>query len=88
MEIKLESHVTPIDRGSANRAPQRARTPADSTRFHQAEQLSQALRAAPDARPEAVERAEHLIGDVNYPPRETIQRLATLMAMHLDSPTT
>ncbi|MHC1765490.1 MAG: hypothetical protein AB9869_14510 [Verrucomicrobiia bacterium] len=56
----------------------------DSARFDAADELDRALRAEPEVRPGEVERAERLIGDVAYPPPETIRRLAVLLAMHLD----
>ena len=57
--------------------------PSDTTAFDSAEKLDQALQTAPAIRPEAVARARDLIGDVTYPPLETIQQIGALLAIHL-----
>ncbi len=56
---------------------------ADSAQFDQAAALNRALADTPDLRPGEVERARALIGDVTYPPRETIQRIASLLALNV-----
>jgi hypothetical protein len=45
------------------------------------DRLTRALAATPDMRPEAVARARELIEAVHYPPAETTQRIAHLLAM-------
>jgi hypothetical protein len=60
-------------------------TATDTAQFDKTDGLDRSLKNTPDSRPEAVARAQQLIGDVTYPPRETIRRLAVLLAMHLDN---
>ena len=45
--------------------------------------LDRALADTPDLRADRVERARELIRDVSYPPEETIQRIASLLATNL-----
>ena len=53
--------------------------------FENLQALDGALRDAPLSRADVVKRASELIGDVNYPPRETIQQISHLLAMRLYS---
>ncbi len=54
----------------------------DQASFLRSEALNRALRDTPDVRPERVARARELIGDVQYPPRETITKISNLLAVH------
>lgn len=56
---------------------------ADTAQFDRAAALNRALADTPDVRPSEVERARDLIGDVSYPPPETIKRIASLLALNL-----
>ncbi len=82
---------TNLNAGAAGRiAPSRPPVPAakvitDDAVFAQSSALLDALKSLPSARVEAVERARNLVSDVNYPPRETIQRISDLLAMHLEA---
>ncbi len=53
----------------------------DQAEFVNSETIDQALRAQPDVRPEAVEKAKSLVEDATYPPDETVRRLANLLAL-------
>ena len=53
--------------------------------FENVRALNSALRETPVSRAEVVKRGVELIGDVNYPPRETIQQISHLLAMRLYS---
>ena len=89
MEVKLNiqtNAVPPAPGGAARSAPAKP-AQEDATTFIHAEALNQALKAAPDTQPENVARAKALVADVHYPPAEIIQRLARLLALHLDSDT-
>ncbi len=55
----------------------------DTAQFDGAAALNRALADTPELRPEAVERARELIGDVTYPPPETIKRIASLLALNV-----
>lgn len=57
---------------------------ADTAQFDRAAALNRALADTPEGRPGEVERARELIGDVTYPPPETIKRIASLLALHLE----
>jgi hypothetical protein len=45
--------------------------------------LQTALQETPASRPEVVDRASALVGNVNYPPPETIQKISNLLALGL-----
>ncbi|HEV8541080.1 MAG TPA: hypothetical protein VGR78_01700 [Verrucomicrobiae bacterium] len=49
--------------------------------FENSRALETQLTQLPDVRPEKVDDAKRLIGDPAYPPRVTIQRIATLLAI-------
>ena len=51
--------------------------------FENSRALEARLEAIPDVRREVVEYGRRLVGDPAYPPRETIQLIATLLAMEL-----
>ncbi len=63
------------------------RTPAvpdsEPASFEQTRALEQKLAQVPATRPEQVERARSLIEDVQYPPQEMMNRIASLLALHL-----
>lgn len=59
---------------------------ADTAMFQQAEALNVALRNAPDVRADKVQKAVGLIGQVQWPPSETIQRFSALLAIKLSQP--
>jgi hypothetical protein len=54
----------------------------ESAGFEKSEALEDWLREQPDVRNERVQRASDLIGSPAFPPRETILRLAKLLAIH------
>jgi hypothetical protein len=85
MEVKANINVDAAHRVITT--PSRTRTPepeANTASFQRADALDQALRATPVARPEAVARARELIGDVKYPPADTIKGIAALLALKVD----
>jgi hypothetical protein len=53
----------------------------EGARFDNADALEKALERTPDVRSEVVERGKQLVADQTYPPRETLQRIAALLAM-------
>ena len=85
MEINLDTKLNAIRARQANPTKSPAPPkPIDSATFTGADRLNQALAATPQVRPKEVQRAKELIGDVTYPPPETIRRISVLLAMHLD----
>lgn len=82
MQVSPNSNSGPVPRAGW-RAFQRAAGGggADTAQFDRATALDRALMDTPDLRPGEVARARVLIGDVSYPPPQTIQRIASLLAM-------
>lgn len=64
--------------------PAPAASGMDGTSFIRAEGLNRQLAATPAARPEAVQRARELIGDVKYPPADAIRGIASLLALSIE----
>ena len=84
MEIKLDLNagkVAPVP--AAKPATQAAKAAEDSTEFRAAAALEQALEKTPEVRSDVVDNAKRLVGDPNYPPRETLQKIATLLALQM-----
>lgn len=52
--------------------------------FHDAEALNQSLQEQDEVRDAKVEKALNLIGQVQWPPAETIRRIANLLAMKIN----
>jgi len=87
MEIHFHSSVPPV--GTVAPPPKTSVRQAQSDEQLVTLENVQALRSAlantPDSRPDAVARATQLVGRVEYPPPETIQKISHLLAMHLQS---
>jgi hypothetical protein len=85
MEIKLNRNIDSVTRVVSTSAKASRPIAADSalSAFENSRALEARLGAIPDVRPEVVETGRRLVGDPAYPPRETIQRIATLLAMEM-----
>ncbi len=86
--MNIELNLNGVSRVAQPQLAPRARQAepvGDNADFRSTESLTQALSQLPEASPEAVKRAREVIGSVQYPPDETLDRLATLLAMHLSS---
>ncbi|MCC6233728.1 MAG: hypothetical protein IT580_13845 [Verrucomicrobiales bacterium] len=85
MEVHANNNTNGVDPVRFSRtAPRRPAEPTqDQTSFEGVNAVNRALEATPASRSEAVDRATGLIGDLTYPPRETIQRLSHLLALKL-----
>lgn len=84
MEIRLDSNLDQVR--SQPLQPKRAAhtsPPSSIARFDHAVHLNEALRRTPEVRPEAVAKAKECLGDVAYPPPETIRRISVLLAMNV-----
>ena len=83
MEIKLNVNVDSVARVSSTRP--KASRPIDSdsalSAFENSRALEARLEQLPDVRADKLETGRRAVGDPAYPPRETIQRIATLLAM-------
>ena len=60
-----------------------ARSAAVEVNFSRSAELTAALSATPDVRSEEVARLEPEVGHPTYPPRETLLRIAELLAMKM-----
>jgi hypothetical protein len=63
------------------------RAAQDEVAFENARALTSALHDTPSVRDEVVRRATDLVGDVNYPPPETIRMISNLLAIQLEPDT-
>ena len=78
---------TNISTDAGNRVPPPApqappvKVAADSVNFSSTTQLERMLRDEKDVRAEEVERAMSLVGQVSWPPPQTIRRIASLLAI-------
>jgi hypothetical protein len=57
---------------------------SDAAEFSGAAALDQSLKSTPGVRPEVVARARELIVQPDYPPAETMRKIATLLAFNID----
>lgn len=86
MEIKLNAKVDSLPNVAANSVRQRSTsTPLDAAEFEQSRALEGRLQGAPEIRAQLVANAKQLVSDVNYPSAETIHKIASLLALNLDS---
>ena len=85
MEIKLNRNIDSVARVTPTRVKASRPIDGDSAMsvFENSRALEARLEAIPDVRTEVVDYGRRMIGDPAYPPRETIQRIATLLAMEL-----
>lgn len=84
MEIEFNS-ARPAATGASQSVVRRegaAPAPAEAS-FERAASLEKSLKEIPLVRPEKVERARSLVMDVKYPPEETLNRIANLLALHM-----
>lgn len=83
MEVKANNGVEVANRAIVNQTrPRPASAGLDTATFSRVAALDRALAEAPFARAEAVARAKDLIGDVKYPPTDTIDGIAMLLALN------
>jgi hypothetical protein len=85
--MEISFHLRSLDAiggASGIRPGQRATQAAqDEVAFENARALSSALQDTPAVRDEVVRRATSLVGDVNYPPSETIRMISNLLAIQM-----
>lgn len=62
-----------------------ARVAEDEVAFENSRALTTALHNTPESREDVVRRATELVGDVNYPPPETIRMISHLLAIQIQS---
>lgn len=84
MEVKANINIDASPRVGVNPARrQTVSARADTVSFQKVEALDQALQATPPVRTEEIARARDLIGDVKYPPADTINSIAALLALKM-----
>ena len=67
----------------AKPAQRAAQAVEDEVAFENSRALSAALQNTPESRDDVVRRATALVGDVNYPPPETIRMISNLLALQM-----
>ena len=69
------------------RKPGRRETAAaeQDVAFENSRALTAALQNTPESREDVIRRATELVGDVNYPPPETIRRISHLLAIQMQA---
>lgn len=86
MEVKANKNVDVAHRVTVNQTkPRPAAAGSDTTSFTRVAALDEALQTTPKVRPEAVARAKELLSDVKYPPAATIEGIAALLALKLET---
>jgi hypothetical protein len=84
MEVNNNKSVGPVQRPLDNAPTTRVnKATTDGAVFKNTEALDNKLEQTPDARPEVVAKAMKLVANVQYPPTETIQRIANLLALNM-----
>jgi len=85
MEIKLDLNAGRVAAvGASTPAARATEAPGEKSDFREAAALERALKATPDVRPDVVEEAKRVVGEPDYPPRETLQKIATLLALQFN----
>ncbi len=84
MEIEFNP-ARPAATGAGQSVARRTAAPAvpAEASFERAAVLESSLKEIPLVRPEKVEHARSLVADVKYPPEETLDRIANLLALHM-----
>jgi len=82
MEILPNQNTGAINNAHHPRGVTRPRQPSpEEVSFATTSNIDQSLRDLPALRVEVIERAQRLVGDPAYPPRETIRKLSHLLAL-------
>lgn len=69
----------------AKPAQRAAQAAEDEVAFENSRALTTALQNTPESRDDVVRRAAELVGDVNYPPPETIRMISNLLALQIQA---
>ena len=84
MEVRFPNSVDAVGRAYLTRpAAREAKATQEDVAFENSRALRTKLENTPALRAEALQRARELVGDVNYPPAETIQKISNLLALHI-----
>jgi hypothetical protein len=89
--MEINFHLRSLDAvgpAHASKASHRATQAAqDEVAFENSRALTTALQNTPESREDVVRRATELVGDVNYPPPETIRMISNLLAIQMRTET-
>lgn len=85
MEINFHlRNLDPVRGAHAAKVDHRAtQATQDEVAFENSRALTTALKNTPESRQDVVQRATELVGDVNYPPPETIRMISNLLAIQM-----
>jgi hypothetical protein len=88
--MEINFHLRNVDATGAarscrcdHRTAQDAQAAQDDVALENARALTTALKNTPESREDVVRRATELVGDVNYPPPETIRMISNLLAIQM-----
>ena len=86
MEVKFNTEFSSIPRtsGAGPRKTAAAAAATESVALNQSSALNSTLAQLPAVRPEVLERAKTLVSSEHYPPLETVDKIARLLALSLD----
>jgi hypothetical protein len=84
MQINPNSSSAPIGPSdNAAKTVKRAATEVDSAAFSHVDELEKSMRDQEDTRAEVVQKAAELTNQPQWPPSETIRRIANLLAISM-----
>ncbi len=86
MDIKLNPHLETISKVVTSQVrPREAATRTDDVDLVKSRALEARLAESPEVRAEVVERGKELAANPKYPPGETIQKIANLLAINYET---
>lgn len=87
MDIQRTGSFEPVSKIQRNLSRRDPSVPGtDDQDFSQTDALRGAMDNLPRSRPDKIQRAKELIGDVNYPPAQTIRKISDLLAVKMQGP--
>jgi hypothetical protein len=88
--MEINFHLRNVDATGAARscrcdssAARDAQAAQEDVALENSRALTAALKNTPESRDDVVRRATELVGDVNYPPPETIRMISNLLAIQM-----
>lgn len=82
MQVKPSGHLDAVHRTAAKQTAPVAPEMTDSLSLDRSEALRSVLGGLPEVREAEVARVKSLVGQVTYPPMETVEKIANLLAIH------
>lgn len=85
--MEIHFHLRSLEAAEASRLNRagikESKAAPDDVAFENSRALTTALHNTPESREDVVQRAVELVGDVNYPPPETIRMISHLLAIQM-----